>query len=37
MFYHNMKNSDEERKIKTMIEEQEKRIIAALSTKRYNR
>ena len=32
MLYHNIENSDEERKIKKMIEEQE-----TLSTKKYNR
>ena len=32
MLYHNIENSDEERKIKNMIEEQE-----TLSTKKYNR
>ena len=37
MLHHNIKNSNEERKIKKGIEEQEKKNTTTLSTKKYSR
>ena len=37
LLHHKIKNSNEERKIKKMMEEQEKKRIRTLSTKKYSR